>query len=70
MSQTFPDPVLKNGPYVGHYGPLGASGVAGLGILVFWNLSSCVDTLYTFRDNMTHYKTESVHLLGTYALSN
>ena len=27
-------------------------------------LSSRVDTLYTFWDNMTHYKTESVHFLG------
>ena len=23
-----------------------------------------MDTLYTFWDNITHYKTESVHLLG------
>ena len=27
-------------------------------------LSSSVDTLYTFWDNNTHYKTESVHFLG------
>ena len=29
-----------------------------------------MDTLYTFWDNITHYKTESVHILGAYELSN
>ena len=28
------------------------------------SLGSRVDTLYTFLDNTTHYKTKSVHLLG------
>ena len=30
----------------------------------FLLLGSCVDTLYTFWDHITHYKTESVHFLG------
>ena len=34
------------------------------------NLSSSVDTLYTVWDNITHYKTEGVHFLGDYELSN
>ena len=29
-----------------------------------FNLSSRVDTLYTFGGNITQYKTESVHFLG------
>ena len=29
-----------------------------------------MDTLYTFWDNITHYKTESVHIWGAYELSN
>ena len=39
-----------------------------LGILtdmvLLCRLSSWVDTLYTFWDNITHYKTKSVHFLG------
>ena len=32
--------------------------------LVLRLLGSCVDTLYTFRDNITHYKIESAHFWG------
>ena len=32
--------------------------------ITFLRPSSWVDTLYTFGDNITHYKTQSVHILG------